>query len=174
VQYASFMRRAGAFLIDLVILPFVWFGMFLLSAIVFGFALGALGTSDTTSDRYIDSFVGPVGLVLFFAVPVLYSAIFEAATGGTPGKLLVKMHVARADGSKLGFGRALLRVGGKLLSTLFLGLGFLVAALNERRQALHDFIAGTVVLHGARERKGGAEPMLGPPGERAREPAGVS
>jgi uncharacterized RDD family membrane protein YckC len=152
----------------------VGWGWFLLSALVFGFALGALGTSDTTSDRYIDSFVGPVGLVLFFAVPILYSAIFEAAAGGTPGKLLVKIHVARADGSKLGFGRALLRVGGKLLSTLFLGLGFLVAALNERRQALHDFLAGTVVLRGPREPERAAEPVLGPPGERAREPAGVS
>jgi uncharacterized RDD family membrane protein YckC len=168
------MRRAAAFLIDLVLLPLVWFGMFMLSAVVVGFALGALDTSESTSDRYIDSLVGPLGLVLFFAVPVLYSAIFEAATGGTPGKLLLKVHVARADGSKLGFGRALLRVGGKLLSTLFLGLGFLVAAFNGRRQALHDFIAGTVVLRGPRERERATEPVLGQPGERAREPAGVS
>jgi uncharacterized RDD family membrane protein YckC len=168
------MRRAAAFLIDLVLLPLVWFGMFMLSAVVVGFALGALDTSESTSDRYIDSLVGPLGLVLFFAVPVLYSAIFEAATGGTPGKLLLKVHVARADGSKLGFGRALLRVGGKLLSTLFLGLGFLVAAFNGRRQALHDFIASTVVLRGPRERERATEPVLGQPGERAREPAGVS
>jgi uncharacterized RDD family membrane protein YckC len=168
------MRRAAGFLIDLVILPVGWLGAFLFSALVFGFALGALGTSESTSDRYIDSFVGPIGLVLFFAVPILYSAIFEAFAGGTPGKLLVKVHVARADGSKLGFRRALLRIGGKLLSTLFLGLGFLVAALNERRQSVHDHIAGTVVLRGARERERATEPVLGQPGERAREPAGVS
>jgi uncharacterized RDD family membrane protein YckC len=174
MQYASFVRRATAFLIDLVILPLVWMGTFLLAAFVLGFSLGLLDTSETTSDRYLDSLVGPVGLVLFFTVPVLYSAVFEAAAGGTPGKLLVKVRVARADGSKLGFGRALVRIGGKLLSTVLLGLGFLPAALTERHQALHDFMAGTVVLQGARERKRAAEPVLGRPGEQAREPAGVS
>jgi hypothetical protein len=58
---------------------------------------------------------------------------------------------------------------GKFFSTIFFGLGFIPAAVSERHQAMHDFIAGTVVLAGAREKKG-AERVLGPPGERAEEP----
>jgi hypothetical protein len=66
------------------------------------------------------------------------------------------------------------RTAGKALSTVFLGLGFLPAALTDKHQALHDSMAGTVVLQGARERKRAGQPVLGQPGREAREPAGVS
>ena len=45
-----------------------------------------------------------------------------------------------------GFGRANRRYWAKLLSSLTLGIGFVMAIFTERRQTLHDRIAGTLVL----------------------------
>jgi uncharacterized RDD family membrane protein YckC len=169
VQYAAFMRRAGAFLIDLIVVPLLWLAFLFLTGFAIGFVAGLLGTSEETDERFLDTLIGPLALVLIVAVPVLYSAVLEAGAGGTVGKLLLKIHVASADGSRLRFGRALVRGMAKFFSTIFFGLGFIPAAVSERHQAMHDFIAGTVVVSGAREKKG-AERVLGSPGERAEEP----
>jgi uncharacterized RDD family membrane protein YckC len=171
VRYASFVRRFAAFLIDMVVVPIVWAATFLLLAFALGVVAGILGTSDTTDDRVFDALFGPVTVTLLIAVPVLYSALFEAGAGGTAGKLLLKIHVARADGSRLGFSRALLRAIVKLPSALLFGLPFLPAAVSERHQAVHDLISGTVVLSGSRARRG--ERVLGPPGEQADQPVMV-
>ena len=49
--------------------------------------------------------------------------------------------------TNLGVGRALLRhFVGYPLSFIILGLGFLVATLTVRGRALHDIIAGTIVV----------------------------
>jgi uncharacterized RDD family membrane protein YckC len=53
----------------------------------------------------------------------------------------------RADGSPIGYGRAALReVFGKFLSTLLLGIGYLMVAFDDRKQGLHDKIADTCVI----------------------------
>src|SRR5688500_15087075 len=119
-------------------------------AVAGGFLAGILGTSGTTDERFFDRAFGPVAAVLLIIVPALYSAVLEAAAGGTVGKLLVGIRVAKDDGTKLRFVRALGRAIGKLVSTLFFGLGLLPAALTERHQAFHDLVARTVVLRGRR------------------------
>jgi uncharacterized RDD family membrane protein YckC len=169
VQYAGFWRRASAFLIDLVLLPLVWFAAVMVLAVAGGVLAGILDTSETTDERFFDRAFGPVAAALLIIVPVLYSAVLEAAAGGTVGKLLVGIHVAKDDGTRLRFVRALGRAIGKLVSTLFFGLGLLPAALTERTQAFHDLVARTVVLRGRREAKP-TEPVLGPPREQADSP----
>jgi uncharacterized RDD family membrane protein YckC len=63
------------------------------------------------------------------------------------GKWATGLRVERRDGEPLSFARALLRhTVGYLASLLTLGLGFFVAALNREGRALHDLIAGTVVV----------------------------
>ena len=49
-------------------------------------------------------------------------------------------------GDPISFGRAVLRNALKTLSTLVVGVGWLMAAFTPRRQALHDLLAGTIVL----------------------------
>jgi uncharacterized RDD family membrane protein YckC len=169
MEYAGSMRRVAAFLIDLVVVPLVGFAIFMGLAFAGGIVAGILGTSEETDDRVFDNLVGPVSITLFFAVPLLYSAVLEAAAGGTVGKLLLKIHVSRIDGARLGFGRALGRAIAKMFSVLIAGLGFLLAPLTERHQALHDLLAGTTVLRAAREQKP-AERVLGPPREQAETP----
>jgi uncharacterized RDD family membrane protein YckC len=48
-------------------------------------------------------------------------------------------------GQRISFARATARFLGKLVSALILGIGFLMAAFTEKKQALHDLIAATIV-----------------------------
>lgn len=51
------------------------------------------------------------------------------------------------NGARVTFGRATGRHFAKLITGLIpLGVGFMLAGLTERRQALHDMIAGCLVL----------------------------
>jgi len=50
------------------------------------------------------------------------------------------------DGNRIGFGRATGRYFGTFISGLILLIGFLMAAFTEKRQALHDMMASTLVV----------------------------
>jgi len=73
--------------------------------------------------------------------------VLPGFTGLTLGKWATGLRIERADGGKVGIGRALLRhfVGYPLSFALF-GLGFLIAAVSVHGRGLHDIIAGTVVV----------------------------
>jgi uncharacterized RDD family membrane protein YckC len=63
------------------------------------------------------------------------------------------LRIERRDGERAGFARTLLRhTLGYLLSLLTLGLGFLLAAFNREGRALHDLLAGTVVVRAGAQR----------------------
>jgi uncharacterized RDD family membrane protein YckC len=80
-------------------------------------------------------------------VPILYWALMHAsARQATLGKSLLGMKVATLDGNRLSIGRSLGRELAKILSGLTLMIGYLLAAFTGRKQALHDFVASTVVL----------------------------
>ena len=64
----------------------------------------------------------------------------------TLGKMAVGIKVARSDGSRISFGRGILRWLALFVSALPLGLGFLMAAFTERKQALHDILCDTIVV----------------------------
>jgi uncharacterized RDD family membrane protein YckC len=50
------------------------------------------------------------------------------------------------NGDRIGFWRATGRYFGKILSALILGIGFMMAGWTHRRQALHDKLAGCLVI----------------------------
>jgi uncharacterized RDD family membrane protein YckC len=63
------------------------------------------------------------------------------------GKLALGLRVTDLQGGRVSFGRATLRHWSKLLSGPFtLGLGYLMIAFSRRKQALHDRIAGCLVV----------------------------
>ncbi len=88
--------------------------------------------------------VAPFNLLLWW----LYSAVLLAYWDGqTVGKRVCGIRVIHADGGPLGFGHALGREAAKVLSNLTLGIGYLLAGITERKQALHDLVTGTYVVH---------------------------
>jgi len=77
----------------------------------------------------------------------LYYAIMESSKPqATIGKMALGTKVTTLGGERIGFGRASGRYFGKIVSGLTLGIGYLMAAFTERRQALHDKMANTLVV----------------------------
>lgn len=92
-----------------------------------------------------------VKLVAYYTLAALvvwgYFAALEAcALQATLGKLAVGVKVTTLDGRRIGFRRATARLLAKLLSLAPLGLGFVLAGVDARKQALHDKVAGTLVV----------------------------
>jgi uncharacterized RDD family membrane protein YckC len=76
-----------------------------------------------------------------------YFVLFWSAAGQTPGMRLMRLRVLRPGGGGLSVGRAVVRAVGLGLAIIPLFTGFLPALFDERRRALPDYLAGTVVVH---------------------------
>jgi uncharacterized RDD family membrane protein YckC len=78
----------------------------------------------------------------------LYFAYLESGEKqATWGKQALGIYVTDLAGQRVTFGRATGRFFAKIVSGLIpLGIGFVMAGFTERRQALHDMIASTLVL----------------------------
>lgn len=77
----------------------------------------------------------------------LYYAILESSPArATLGKRLFGLRVVDLNGRRLGFWQALGRNLSKAASQFIFGIGFLMAAWTEKKQALHDKMAGTLVM----------------------------
>lgn len=91
-----------------------------------------------------------VAVLLAWGVSLLYGTILESGCWrATLGKRLVGIMVTDLQGRRLSFRRSLLRqVWRLLLNLVTLGLNYLPILWTRRRQALHDMLAGTVVVKG--------------------------
>jgi len=79
----------------------------------------------------------------------LYDAGMTASSRqGTLGKMVFGMKVTDLNGGRISFGRATGRFLAKILSGMILNIGYIMAGFTERKQALHDMIAGTLVVRG--------------------------
>ena len=86
-------------------------------------------------------------LLLIQLVNWLYFAAFESSPWqATPGKKVFGLRVTDLEGKRVSFIRASGRYFGKIVSWLLLGLGFVLAGFTEKKQALHDMLAGCLVL----------------------------
>ena len=145
---AGFWIRAVALLIDALILSVI-FGV--LAGILAAVSAFNIQDFENISDAEAIA-AGGFGIVLVLlmvAVAWLYEAILtSSASGATWGKQAMGLRILRGDGARLSFGRATARYFSKSLITPLLPLfiGYLLAAFTRRKQALHDFIADTVVV----------------------------
>ena len=88
-----------------------------------------------------------IGVVVAVVVAVIDLGFLPGLTGLTIGKWATGLRIERLDGSPVGIGRAFVRhFVGYPLSFLILGIGFLMATVTVRGRALHDIIAGTLVV----------------------------
>ena len=132
---APFSLRCGALLIDYIVLA---------SIIVFGTLIARMLGGGA---RSAGSSAETIGFLLAVVVAVLDLGVLPGLTGLTLGKWATGLRIERLDGSQVGIGRAFLRhFVGYPLSFLILGIGFLMATVTVRGRALHDIIAGTLVV----------------------------
>lgn len=142
--YAGFWKRFAAYLIDETILSFVGIMLLLVVAGTVGIPMGLTG--------YHDDVIGPFIAIYFVLIDTvlnwLYYTILESsARQATPGKMALGIVVTDMEGRRVSFGRANARFWSKILSGLFFSIGYVIAGFTERKQALHDLIAATLVIN---------------------------
>jgi len=77
----------------------------------------------------------------------LYFALLESSEWrGTLGKKALGLEVTDLNGNRIDFARASGRFFAKILSTLILFIGYMMAGFTEKKQALHDILAGCLVI----------------------------
>ena len=94
--------------------------------------------------RYTTQLNTQVGLA-WFGLYILYQLI-GTATGATIGKRLLGLRIVRKDGQPLGFGGALMRAIGYVIGTPLCSWGFILALFHPESRALHDLLAGSIVI----------------------------
>ena len=110
------------------------------------FSLGA-SMAGTSTVEEIRSAGQVVGFLLGTLIHWLYFTISESSPWqATLGKKILALRVTDDRGQRLGFGQANGRYWSKLVSLVILGIGFLMVAFTEKKQGLHDKMAGTLVL----------------------------
>ena len=127
----------GGVIVQAVVLPL----SFLVGGMT-GFA-GAMSGIQSTGLQIMGGLLG-------FAIGVggswLYEALMESsARQATLGKMIFQMKVTDLFGNRISFARATGRYFAKWLSGLTLFIGYIIAGFTERKQALHDMVAGTLV-----------------------------
>lgn len=120
MRYAGFWIRFVAVLVDAIIIAIIEAPLVLMS--------------------------GPFVFFMSIGVAWLYEAAFTSGGWqGTPGKRLLGLRVTDLEGRRISFLRATGRHFAKIISALLLMIGYIMAGITERKQALHDMIAGTLV-----------------------------
>ncbi len=143
IYYAGFWRRFVATLVDAIILVVggsITGGIF---GAIMGAFLGGMGTDLPT----IKAFAGGFGYILAIVMNWLYFTLFESSSKqATLGKMALKIVVTDLNGNRISFGRANGRYWGKIVSSTTLLIGFIMIWFSQKKQALHDIIAGTLVV----------------------------
>ncbi len=131
VLYAGFWKRAAAALIDSFLLFIV------------GTVLGLLFILVTGADQGLEAASNILGIIIGW----LYFALMESSEAqATIGKKALGIVVIDAHGKRISFYRASGRHFGKIVSSITLGVGFIMAGFTKRKQTLHDMMFDCLVV----------------------------
>lgn len=138
---APFLLRCGAFLIDYILL---------VSIPVIGLLIARFSGEDGA--KLLNSEINSTGWLIALLLGLTNLVIFPMFSGQSLGKMLTGLRVVNMKGDFPSFGKLLLRNSvGYLLTILTGGLGFLFSVFNTKGRALHDLLAGTIVIYGQRK-----------------------
>lgn len=152
-DYATFWTRVGAWIIDYIILmvPFTIISMAMgLSGMMAEF-LSSAEHDQTAAFMAVSAAMRPISYVLV-VVGFLYYVFFESSKWqATPGKMALGIRVTDVQGHRLTLARAAGRNAIRLVnaaSSLVPFVFYIVTAFTQRKQGVHDLLAGTYVIVG--------------------------
>ena len=152
--FAGFWLRAVAFVIDRFVLSLI-FGLIasFYPAVILVFPdpnrQPVSAPPYSTLEGFLQSLphLTPTGFLVFLLMMWIYYALFEASPWqATPGKRMLRLYVTDLTGSPITFSRATFRYAGRMISEMIFMVGYIPAGFTEKKQALHDIIAGCLVL----------------------------
>jgi len=146
VEYAGFGIRLLAWLIDFLVLLFLSLIIGLISGFFIAFLLiyVSIVSADSSIVRFLSDFIG---VFIGFSVTLLYFTLFWSSKfQGTPGKIVLGLKIVDVNGNKISYFTALIRYISTIISSLLLGIGYLLIIFDGKKQALHDKLASTYVI----------------------------
>lgn len=142
-EYAGLWRRAIAFPLDMTAVYLLFTAIWTVSTPEME-RLVHNGAASPEAETAVRDYLFTL---LFLLVHWLYYALLESSPWqATLGKRLLHLRVTDLRGHRVSFNRASFRAVGKSVSDVTYGIGFLMAGVTRRRQALHDFLAGCLVV----------------------------
>lgn len=136
-QYAGFWRRLAAYVLDGMVIAFFLGNYGLLMSY-------AYYTRDyDVSTKAVAIALAAIALLFVWAY---FSCMESSRLQATLGKMAAGIYVTDLDGKRISFARASGRFFGKILSAIVVCAGYVMAGFTEKRQALHDQLAGCLVL----------------------------
>ncbi len=140
--YAGFWLRAFAFAIDTFILSF----FFAIIATAYPTQLIIFPDPNSQSLLALPR-VTLAGFILLFVIMWAYYVFFETSSWqATPGKRVFRLYVTDLAGEKITLRRSSIRYFGRKISELTFLVGYIIAGFTEKKQALHDILAGCLVM----------------------------
>lgn len=145
------MELSGVPLLDAIIIGVIqWIVVLPVLALV-----GLLAASAVSSGINETGVIGMAGTIIGTAMIThlalivllwLYFAIMESSKfQGTVGKIAIGLVVSDLEGNRISFAGATGRCFGKILSSMILMIGYILAGFTQKKQALHDMLDGTLV-----------------------------
>ena len=151
VLYAGFWRRLLAILIDAI---GVSLGLTILIGVLLMVVYLLFGDRSISANAVAETLYA-LPYVLYLPGWWLYCTLMESSRSqATLGKMALGIVVTDLKNDRIGFGRANGRFWSKIISSYTLGIGFIMASFTKQKQALHDKIAGTLVVRKPRKTSG--------------------
>ena len=150
VETVGFTKRALAFSIDLLIIATIFYFTLAATLWVFGTPeLAQAGKMPWSIKELLfrEPLVQPWLVLTLILLSGFYSVMMTGHGGQTIGKMIFRLRVINWFGDTPSVFRSALRYFGSILSAVLAALGFLWVMVDADRQALHDKIAGTLVIH---------------------------
>jgi len=139
--YAGFWLRAVAYFLDTLLISLV-FGV-----VASFYPAKFMKFPDATPSLTSLPQLTPFAFTLVISATWLYNTLFESSSWqATLGKRIARIYVTDMNGHRLTFMRAAIRNLGKIISNLTFLVGYFLAAFTQKKQALHDLLAGCLVL----------------------------
>jgi uncharacterized RDD family membrane protein YckC len=142
--YAGFWKRFAAYFIDEIILNFLGVIIILIVAGIVGIPMSISGANEDAIAIFVLVYFGIFGFLLNW---LYHTALESSGRQATLGKMAMGIVVTDMEGGRISFGRANGRFWSKIISGLFFSIGYIIAGFTERKQALHDLIAATLVVN---------------------------
>lgn len=142
LSYGGFWKRVAAYIIDWLILMIISIVLMIVLGVFLAFK--DLNPEDEAAMMGMSLMGNMITVVITW---VYYAGMESSSKQGTFGKSLLGMKVTTLQGERISFLRATARYFSKILSALLFFIGFIMVAFTERKQGLHDMIAGTLVVN---------------------------
>ena len=142
VTYGGFWKRVMAYIVDILVISVpvtLLFGS--------GLSLGVDEQTPGTYDVHLNLDMTLPEFIIMLISWVYFAGLESSEWQGTVGKRLLGMRVTDMAGERISFFRATGRYLSKFISSALLMIGFIMVAFTEKKQGLHDMIAGTCVIN---------------------------